>query len=329
MKIDFFETNINPFLIDVEDKTEYTIEDYIEIQKKLCDKSVELDEFLDTLYPEENITTPLVEIKRRCKKGINAKIIDIDNPILPEKKLYMIGNGGDNKNCFVCCTALFDTRHDASQNILESLVSVGFNGHFLLLNGGFPNPTGSELKYSGIPYNFKIYMILEAKNLGFEKVIWIDSVCYAVNNPDKLFEMLDDGTDSVFNMIPSDCFQQDTYKNICFPKTLDLLSKLVNRDVKHDITINSIVFGLNLKSQKMLQFIDEYNEMVKLGLPFLTSFPEEIIFATILNKPEYIYVFNNKEHMRKLYIHEYYLNKEGAKDCGYYFLQREFNTSST
>jgi hypothetical protein len=31
--------------------------------------------------------------------------------------------------------------------------------------------------------------------------------------------------------------------------------------------------------------------MVKLGLPFLSCFPEEIVFTSIFNKPYYNYVF--------------------------------------
>jgi len=321
-KTDYFETGENPFLINIEDKQEYTIDDYINIQEKLDKKDLNL--FFESLYPEGEIRTTLDEMKRRCTKGIKGKVIDISNPVLPIKRIFTVGNGGDRKKCFVCCTALLDNRCDASQTILQSLEEVGFNGHFLLLNGGFPNPTGTELKYCGIPYNFKIYMILEAKKLGFEKVIWIDAACYALNNPECLFELLDDGCDTVFRAFPPNFFEPNTYKNICFPKTIELMSKLVDRDVKDDTTVNSIVFGLNLKSEKVLKMIEEYYEMVKVGLPFLSAFPEELVFSCIMNKPEYKYVFSNKNSMYKLYINEIYLNKEDAKNHGYYFLQRKY-----
>ena len=315
----------NPFLLtDIEDKktNEYTIEDYIKIQKKLEDKKQKIDFYLDKLYPEGGMTTTLYEMKRRVMKGLNAKIIDL---ITPEKKLHKVGNGGAGNRCFVCCTALGDNRHEYSMGILKSLEEVGYNGYFLLLNGGFPNPTGTEYKYMGVPYNFKIYMILEAANLGFTKVFWIDAACYAVNNPDKLFDLLDNGSDSIFRYFDSNCFQPDTYKNICFPQTIDLLNKLVNRDVTTDKTVNSIVFGLNLSSLKIQSFIEQYYEMVKLGSPFLSAFPEEIVFSTIFNKDEYKYIFNNdKIPYQYLYIHESYINLENAKKLGYFFVQRSY-----
>ena len=111
-------------------------------------------------------------------------------------------------------------------------------------------------------------------------------------------------------------------KNCIFPKTIDLLNNLVNRDITNDTTINSIVFGLNLSSNKILQFIHEYYEMVKLGLPFLSSFPEEMVFTSIFNKDEFKYVFKNRDEMYRLYINDGYISKEQAKTNGVFFMQR-------
>lgn len=319
MSTNYFDKLENPFLIDIEDKKEYSFEDYINIQNKLEQKNI--DKFLESLYPKEKMHTTFEEIKRRTTRGIKQKIIDISNNILPTKQIFKIGTGGNGKNCFVCCTPLSNDRHVASLTIKESLENVGFNGYFILLNGGFPNPTGTEIKYSGVPYSFKIFMMLEAKKLGFERIIWLDAACYAVNNPEYLFNILAED-DAIFRAFPPNCFNPDTCINIVLPKTVELLSNLVNRDIRNDTNVNSIVFGLNLASPKIDGFINEYYEMVKLGLPFLSSFPEEIVFTSIFNKPEYNYIFKNRDEMNKLYIHETYLNKEQAKNHGYYFIQR-------
>ena len=218
----FFETYKNPFLISIEEKEEYTYEEYLDIQKKL--EEIKLDDYIDTLYPPDGLRTSLAEFKRRITKGINAKIIDPDNEIMPTKTLYKIGTG-DSQNCFVCCTPLDDNRHEYSHKILESLENVGFNGHFLLLNGGFPNPTGKEMKYVGIPYCFKIFMLLEAKKMGFDKVIWIDACCYAVNNPTRLFDILEEDS-FIFRPFRPNMFNPDTAINIILPKTLKLITTI-------------------------------------------------------------------------------------------------------
>jgi hypothetical protein len=148
MKTDYFETLENPFLLDIENKEEYTVIDYVNIQKKLEEKNI--DHFIEFLYPKEPLRTSLVEMKRRINRGLSQKIIDTTNNVLPKIQVYKVGNGGNKKNCFVCCTPLFIDRYDASQTMLQSLQEVGFNGYFLLLNGGFPNPSGKEMKYIGI-----------------------------------------------------------------------------------------------------------------------------------------------------------------------------------
>ena len=320
---DYFELEKNPFLIDINEKDEYTNEDLELIQNQLREKN--LDEFFNYLYPKDRqFNIPFELISERVKKGIKATLIDIPNHKLPSKNLYKIGNGGNQNNCIVCCsTSLNSERTCMTTNIKESLEKVGYNGYFYLFTGGFPNPTNTELKYAGVPYCFKIFMMLEAKKLGFNKVIWIDAACYAVNNPEPLFELLDEN-DVVFRSFPHYMF--DSFDNTVFPKTIELLSKLTNKDIRNDRKINTIVFGLKLNSEKIQKFIEEYYEMVKIGLPFLSYFPEEVVFGSILNKPEYNYVFNNNEKMDRLYIHELYSTKEHAKNCGFYFQQRQYRT---
>lgn len=318
MKTDYFEHLENPFLLDIEDKETYNFQDYLEIQQKLQEKN--LDAFLELLYPEETMRTPLDEMKRRTCKGIRQQIIDLSSNEVPTIQLFKVGNGGDGKNCIICCKPLFVNRYDSSESILQSLEEVGFNGHFMLLAGGFPNPTGTEMKYAGVPYSFKIFMMLEAKKRGFEKVLWIDSVCSALNNPEPLFELLE-RDDAIFRAFSPNYFAPDTCKNIVFPRTIELLSKIVQRDIRNDTNVNSIVFGMNLMSSKMILFIEEYYEMVKLGLPFLSCFPEEIVFTALFNKPEYQYVFKNSHESHRLYIHELHLSKEDAKNHGYFFYQ--------
>ena len=322
MKTDYFDTLENPFIIDIEEKEEYTLEDYIEIQKKLDQKNTELDPFIESLYTYPTIY-PLDEIKRRTKKGVTQKIIDVSNNVLPTKQVFKVGDGGDGKRCFVCCTPLASDRCDASKSVLQSLEEVGFNGYFLLLNGGFPNPTGKEMKYIGVPYSFKIFMMLEAKKMGFEKVIWIDAACYALNNVDRLFEVLEED-DALFKSFHANCFLPDSCKHYILPKTIEYLSSLVGRDIHNDRNVNSIVFGLNLSSPKIISFIDEYYKMVEIGLPFLSHFPEEMVFTSLFNKPEYKYVFNNSHKVDKLYVHECYQNKQYARQQGYYFSQRQY-----
>ena len=322
MTTDYFEDLENPFLIEVgDDQREYGADDYAEVQRKL--RELNLDAFLESLYPRHGISVSPAQMLMRCKKGVTQTLVAGD--AAPKKELFKIGSGGDGASCFVNCTQATGDRSEYAKDIRTSLEEVGFNGHLLLLNGGFPNPTGREMKYAGVPYVFKIFMMLEAKNAGFKKVIWIDAACRAINNPEALFATLDE-TDLVCRMFEPNTFQPNTCENVVLPKTIDLLSALVGRDIRNDVHINSIVFGLNLESPVADKFVGEYYEMARLGLPFLSAFPEEIVFASILNKPDFAHLLDRRHGMMHLYVHEVDVgyDVDYARRCGFYFLQRAY-----
>jgi hypothetical protein len=316
--------NENPFLIDIQDKQEYSTEDYINIQKQLNSKNITT--ILETLYdPHCNGFYDFNDFKKRVSRGITQKIIDIDSNLLPTKQLYKIGNGGNNRNCFVCCTPLShdtndDSRFYSSQKILKSLEDVGFNGHFYLFNGGFPNPTGTEMKYAGVPYCFKIFMMLEAEKLGFDKVIWIDSGCYALNNPEDLFTILYNN-DVVFKTI-----DKNNYNAMVLKKTNEILNQFTSTTlVSSSLYVETIVFGFNLSSINIKNIIKEYYEMVKIGWSFFSIFPEEIVLSALFNKPEYKGLINSSTQNNKLQIHEKNMSEDIAKNSGFYFHHKDYS----
>jgi hypothetical protein len=319
---------INPFELDIEDKLHYTNDELVEIQKKIEDKREQVIDMIKNKYPynDANYKFPLELAVDRCSKGVCQKLIDVDAGIYPSKILYKIGDGGDKKNCFICCTTnLTNNRALRASQIQQSLEKVGFNGYFYLFNGGFPTPRGNEMKYVAVPYCFKIFMILEAEKLGFEKIIWIDAGCYAVNNPQRLFDILNED-DAIFRQFWPYSPGIPTYENSVFKETIDIINKITGGNLVNSINVCSVVFGVNVKSQKIQNFINEYYEMVKLGTPFLSYFPEEVVISAIFNKEEYKYLFYNRHENLMLFIHENYMcnNFEIAKNHGYYFVQRSY-----
>lgn len=319
---------INPFLLDIPDKLHYTNDDLVEIQKKIENKKGEVVDIIKQKYPynDENYKFPLELVVDRCSKGVCQKLIDVDAGIYPSKILYKIGDGGDKKNCFICCTTnLTNDRALRASQIQQSLEKVGFNGYFYLFNGGFPTPRGNEMKYVAVPYCFKIFMMLEAEKLGFEKIIWIDAGCYAVNNPERLFNILNED-DAIFRQFWPYTPGIPTYENSVFKETIDIINNITRGNLVNSINVCSVVFGLNMKSEKIQSFINEYYEMVKLGTPFLSYFPEEVVISSIFNKDEYKYLFYNRHESLKLFIHENYMcnNFDIAKNHGYYFVQRQY-----
>lgn len=316
--------NPNPFIIDIEDKEEYTFEEYQDIQQKLSEKNI--DNILNNFYPPIHMHYIYDDFKHRCTNGLRQTLVTNNLPI---KQLYTIGTGGNNINCIICCTPFThehnefknqakDSRYNASLEIRKSLEEVGYNGALYIFNGGFPNPTGTEMKYAGVPYCFKIFMMLEAKKLGFKNIIWIDSSCYAINNPQRLFDILDEqGT-----LLSTVSASQNNYNAMVFKPTIDLLNSITNTDIHQANYIRTIVFGLNLHLEHIVKIVEEYYDMVKLGWPFFSIFPEEIVLTSIFNKPEYKHLLYNQYETFRLQIHENFLDINSAREQGYYFLHK-------
>jgi hypothetical protein len=312
--------NKNPFLINVEDKLNYDENEYNDIQNKLSEKNI--DSIIESIYTHKNKFYELDDFKNRINRGIRQQIINKPHSS-PVKTLYKIGNHEDNKNCIVCCAPFKhgdnSSRYSASDKIYKSLKKSGYNGHFYLFQGGFPNPTGKEMKFAGVPYCFKIFMMLEAYKLGFTNVIWIDSGCYSINNPDDLFKLLDN-QDALLKTVVG----KNNYHAMSFETTIELLNRLTNTNLHDAVYIETIVFGLNMNSEKVKNLIDDYYEMVELGWPFFSIFPEEIVLSALFNKPIYKSLLLENLLDNKLYIHEKKMNEIEAKKAGYYFHHKNY-----
>ena len=121
------------------------------------------------------------------------------------------------------------------------------------------------------------------------------------------------------------CFDGNYYDQMVFSSTRELLNNINNNRIEDAYYLNTIVFGLNVCSESITKIIDEYYEMVKLGLPFLSIFPEEIVLSSIFNKPEYKNYLNYYEEAHiKLNIPESKMVKEEATECGYYFYNTNY-----
>ena len=181
------------------------------------------------------------------------------------------------------------------------------------------------MKYAGVPYCFKIFMMLEAQKKGFDKVIWIDSGCYALNNPESLFDILykDDAIMQTY-------YCNNNYSAMVFQNTIEMLNSITKCNLHNATYIESVVFELNMQSAHVKEFIKEYYDMVRQGYPFFSIFPEEIVFSALFQKEEYKNLITRDYSIqKKLKIHETKMNEEQAKSNGYYFHHKDYSKYKT
>lgn len=268
--------------------------DFIEVQTKI--RALKTDLLLDNLYPEDVPFTwfwqkPIFQKKSdfggRISRGARQTLIDLSSEKKPVKELIKINKGSD------CCIVSFASYDGIYPNLLDSipkaLTKIGFNGHFLLLKGGFPNPTGNEIQYCAVPYSFKIFALLEAKKLGFDKVLWLDTALLPLKNPQPLFDWIE----------KTGCFfhPRKNAKRYLLPQTRDLLLKETGVDMYTTTCIRARIIGLDLRTQKVQSLIQDYYHMVELGTPFLSCFPEEFVLGALIGKAKENWPFNPFKHL--------------------------------
>lgn len=273
----------NPFSLSLDDLKldgkELTFSNYVEIQKRI--QSIDITEILKDKYIDcqEKEFTHFQDFWNRCTKSLRQILIDPEKGHFPQKKLVQIGKGGGR--CVVCAGS-FNGKYPSYIDALQKgLQETGFNGHLLYYIGGWPNPTGQEIRFVSVPYCFKVFAMVEAKQLGFNQVLWVDSACYPLRNIEPLFDILErDG--ALLNWSRP----KKSWKYI-FPSTVDALKQITGVNVIKTKFINSIVMGLKMDTPQAEKFVQKYYEMAELGFPFLSCYPEEFVFTSIINDGNY------------------------------------------
>jgi hypothetical protein len=310
----------NPFKIDFPVKESLSNEDYIEVQERLG--KVDIRAIFDDFYPKKPPTkrflpwTSAIATKedffRRISKALSQKLIDKESSCFPIQKLVKIGNGGEN--CLVCYASLNGKYKELIQNLPKQLESVGFNGHLFYRIGGFPNPTGKEIQYAGVPYSFKIFALLEAQKQGFSKVLWLDCAFTPLKDPTPLFDWI--AKEGSFLKL------HGSFPKFILPKTKEYIEKVTGVDVLKARYVSAQVLGFDLENPCVKKFITEYYRLVEMGYPFFSCFPEEYVFSSIVGqKPEN---WKAQPYKNLVFSEEKLKGKDilWAKKEGYFFLQR-------
>jgi len=175
-KWDFFTSKrlSNPYNFGILPKENLSSEDYLQIQEILCAKQVELELLVRKLYPAgDSGYATLDDFMGRSLRGVRQILIDPKRGWFPEVKLEKINAGGDR--CIVTSVPYLNQYPELARSKTEQLRQVGFNGYYLYFVGGYPNPSGKEIQYVGVPYALKIFAMMEAQKRGFQKVLWLDS----------------------------------------------------------------------------------------------------------------------------------------------------------
>ena len=316
----FQELSGNPFKIDFPCKENISDHEYEEIQEKL--KQVDIRPFLDDFYP----TSPpkkrfqpwasslacKADFLSRISKSLDQNLLDKEKKQAPIKQIIKINEGGSN--CIVCYASFNGKYQELIKNLPKELEKTGFNGHLFYMIGGFPNPTGKEIQYCGVPYCFKIFALLEASKLGFSKVLWVDAAFVPLRDPTPLFDWLE--KEGSFLKL------HESFKKFILPKTQDYIQKITGVDVLKSQYVSAQLIGFDLNRPLSKEFIASYYQMVELGFPFFSCFPEEYVFSSIIGQKPKEWKGQPYEKLVFSEVKARGKTLDQAKKEGFFFLQK-------
>jgi hypothetical protein len=119
-------------------------------------------------------------------------------------------------------------------------------------------PDGSP-SHSDKPYAFKMFAIQEAIRLGYDSIIWIDASIFAIKDVTPIFEYIEKNdyiffANSILGLFSSDnCL---SHFNITRESAMGMTELM------------GCCFGLNLKSKKCLEFVEECTNHAMDGICF-------------------------------------------------------------
>lgn len=143
------------------------------------------------------------------------------------------------------------------KRLIESLQEMKFDGDTIMLNE--KNFTKCP-KHSKIPYAFKVFAIQEAKERGYDLILWMDASFWAIKPLDKVFKLLED----------VGCIMQAAGEwsgHWCSDISLEKFG--INREDAFSIPMYSAgLTGLNMKNETAVKYLEQWLSYAKDGTCF-------------------------------------------------------------
>lgn len=205
----------------------------------------------------------------------NLQLLGSNNefPIF-EKHSFNI-NEQSKKRCIVLFATGNGLYPHKARNILHELQRCGYSGHVLLRIGGFPNLEDGGLKICHVPYAFKVAFLKEAKRLGYDEILWLDTALHPLTNLESIFSIIKE-KGYFFTSVGQLSDNMKTH----LPEaaaSLGIDTTLYDR-IPH---LSSSMIGLNMKHNKAAILLENWYTEAHNVYPFITCWPEELSFSVI------------------------------------------------
>ncbi|MBI3237042.1 MAG: hypothetical protein HYZ48_05015, partial [Chlamydiales bacterium] len=98
----------------------------------------------------------------------------------------------EKKNCVLIYATFNRNYPKGAERLIRHIVESDYKGHILYRIGGFPDEEGGSLRLSHVPYAFKAAFFQEAKRLGYQNILWLDTAVIPLVSLNELFSQIEE-----------------------------------------------------------------------------------------------------------------------------------------
>lgn len=260
---------MNPFEVDFPLKKELSFDDYEILQQKMRQK--DLQALIDSIYPS-NWFYPKEDLYLRCSAFIKQTMINREKGLFPTCEL--LKSEDCSKDCVVMACSMDKKYPILLKTLIGAIREVGYKGAIYYRIGGYPNPTGEEIRYAAVPYAIKMFMIKEACSLGFERILWLDCSAWPLKNLDYCFDQIEkEGSIMEWGKPNS---------KVILPQTRAILENFSKVNLDKIPHVAGWLLGFKMSEPYVKKIFDDFYVLVRKGTPFLSITPEEAVLSALM-----------------------------------------------
>ncbi len=220
------------------------------------------------------------DYKETCRYDLRAKNMSIypkyRSDLLLQKEVYKTDEN-DKDFCIVTYASISNDnqRREQIERLKKKLTKVGFVGHLLYRNGGWPDVEGGSLKLIHVPYAFKVCMIKEARALGYKKILWLDTSIVPMNNLNKIKKYIENTGYFFTHLKGLNLYRYTSSKLTDYYDLSDDDNKVNIKPIAGGIV------GINFNSETGRYLFDAWYDSAIALDPWLTSRPDQNVLAVL------------------------------------------------
>lgn len=250
--------------VAIQDWHHPTVEDYRALQF-----------YLDHAGRKELKFTNTLDSRWRERRLRSFKIVGDRDPEF--HILHLNSASNDVENCIVTYISCNEEYVRFLDRLIAGLQRVGFKGHLIYRIGGWPNTEEGSLEFFDVPYAFKIFSILEAKRLGYKNCLWLDSIFIPQRGLDDIFDHIE--KKGVFFM----AYPRFSTRGLIQEFATQAFGVSLSEFLKMTFVQSSCI-GFNFTNETALNLLDQWFELTKHRVGFLSHIPELAPLMMLINR---------------------------------------------